>query len=108
MVEGKVAVLGDADFVMPFSALGLDTYPVEADAADVIETAEKILKARYALVVVAENIAPMAEPVFETRQKLATPCVVVVPFTTESEGFATKALGKVLKMATGIDIMQND
>jgi len=28
-MEGKVAVLGSADFVMPFSALGLDTFAVE-------------------------------------------------------------------------------
>ena len=27
-MEGKVAVIGDADFVMPFSALGVDTYSV--------------------------------------------------------------------------------
>jgi len=30
-----------------------------------------------------------------------------VPFTTESEGFATRELGKVLKIATGIDILAN-
>ena len=107
MVEGKVAVLGDADFVMPFSALGLDTYPVEADAAEVTETAEKILKARYALVVVAENIAPLAGDIFERTQKQAVPCVVVVPFTTESEGFATESLSRLLKLATGIDILGN-
>ena len=33
---------------------------------------------------------------------------MVVPFTTESEGFATQALGEVLKMATGINILQNN
>jgi len=33
---------------------------------------------------------------------------VVVPFTTESEGFATEALGEVLKLATGIDILGNN
>ena len=37
-MEGKVAVLGDADFVMPFSALGVDTYSVG-------HTTEKYLKA---------------------------------------------------------------
>lgn len=107
-MEAKVAVLGSADFVMPFSTLGLDTFPVETDSQIVSDTAKDIIKQKYGLVVVAENIAPMAESVFDTRLKLATPCVVVVPFTTESEGFATKALGRVLKLATGIDIMQND
>ena len=34
-MEGKVAVLGDADFVMPFSALGVDTYAVEQERAQI-------------------------------------------------------------------------
>jgi V/A-type H+/Na+-transporting ATPase subunit F len=104
-MESKVAVLGDSDFAMAFSALGLDAFPVEADRAKVVETAEQIIKEKYGLVVVAENIAEMTNEVFEKRQKDAVPCVVVVPFLRESEGFATKALGKMLKAATGIDIL---
>ena len=38
-MEGKAAVLGSADFVMPFAALGLDTFPTESDAERVQETA---------------------------------------------------------------------
>ena len=106
-MESKVAVLGGTDFVMAFSALGLDAFAVEADAEAVQETAEEILKQRYGLVVVAENVAEYAEVVFGETVKDATPCVVVVPFLTESEGFATKALGRTLKIATGIDILAN-
>ena len=105
---GKVAVLGGSDFVMPFAALGLDTFAAGDSTAEVFETAKQIIEQKYALVVVAENIARQAEPAFEAAQKTAVPCIVVVPFTTEPEGFATEALGKVLKMATGINILQND
>ena len=107
-MEGKVAVLGSVDFVMPFSPLGLDTFAVGEAAEEIAENAAKIVEEKYALVVVAENIATAAREVFSTTQKKAIPCVVVVPFTTESEGFATKALGDVLRMATGIDILQNN
>ena len=106
-MEGKIAVIGDTDFVMPFSALGVDTYSVGRTAGDITESAEKIIAGKYALVVVAENIAPAVEEVFSAYRNTPTPCIVVVPFTTESEGFATQALGKVLKMATGINILQN-
>jgi vacuolar-type H+-ATPase subunit F/Vma7 len=106
MIDGKVAVLGNADFVMPFSALGLDTFTVEPEAEKVAGAAQEILKQKYALVVVAENVAAFAQPVFDTVQKKATPCVVVVPFTTEPSGVATKSLGKLLKIATGISILQ--
>jgi len=106
-MEGKVAVLGSADFVMPFSALGLDTFAAGEASHEIIETAEKIISGKYALVVIAENIAPMVEEIFSAQMNSPTPCIVVVPFTTESEGFATRVLGEVLKMATGINILQN-
>lgn len=106
-MEGKVAVLGSADFVMPFSALGLDTYATGERDEEILEIAQKIIKNKYALVVIAENIAPVVEEVFSVVENSPTPCIVVVPFTAEPEGFATRALGDVLKMATGINILQN-
>ena len=99
-MEGKVAVIGDADFVMPFSALGVDTYAVEQDTTDILDNARDILSKNYALVVVAENIASQAQSVFETAKNKPIPCIVVVPFTTASEGFATRELGNSIKMAT--------
>jgi len=104
-MEGKVAVLGNADFVMPFSALGLDTFASGEGSAEIVDRAKEIIDGKYGLVIVAENVAPAAEEVFEAVQKSAVPCVLVVPFTMESQGFATKSLGHALKMATGIDIL---
>jgi vacuolar-type H+-ATPase subunit F/Vma7 len=104
-MQGKVAVLGGTDFVTAFSTLGLDIYPVEADPQVVARTAAEILRQPYALVVVAENVAPMAQAVFDRTIQQALPCVVTVPFLAESSGFATESLGRVLRMATGIDIL---
>ncbi len=107
-MTGKVAVLGDADFVMPFAAMGLDTFAVEQAPEQMKESARKLIEQKYALIVVAENIAGTVQEVFDTCRDAPTPCVVVVPFTTESEGHATRVLGETLKMATGIDILQNN
>ncbi len=107
-MEGKVAVLGDADFVMPFSAMGIDTFASGETAEQTASAAGKIAEGKYTLVVVAENAAKAAEEAFADLQRAPTPCMVVVPFTTEPEGFATRALGKVLKMATGINILEAD
>jgi len=106
-MEGRIAVLGDTDFVMPFSALGVDTYSTGHRAGDIVENAKKIISQKYALVVVAENVALATEEVFSAYQDVPIPCIIVVPFTTESEGYVTQALGEVLKMATGINILQN-
>ena len=106
-MEGKVAVLGNADFVMPFSTLGVDTYAVSDAPDEVMEAAREIVDADYALVVVAENVATAADEALKPTEDKPVPCVVVIPFTTESEGFATEALGTVLKLATGIDILHS-
>ena len=107
-MDGKAAVLGDADFVMPFAALGLDTFETAGTAAETLELAKTVAEGKYALVVIAENVAPKVQEAFAALQNMPTPCIVVVPFTTESKGFATRSLGKALKMATGINILQND
>lgn len=106
-MQGNIAILGDTDFVMPFSAMGLDTYATSDTADDIAENAKKIIEGKYALVVVAENIAPTTEEAFSDYQNTPIPCIVVVPFTTESEGFATQALGEAIKMATGINILED-
>jgi V/A-type H+-transporting ATPase subunit F len=105
-MEGKIAVLGDTDFVMPFSALGMDTYPAD-QTQQVTEAAKKIVEDKYALVVVSEDKLKAAQEVFAAYENSPAPCIIAVPFTTESKGLATETLGKVLKMATGINILQN-
>lgn len=106
-MEGKVAVLGTEDFVMPFAAMGLDTFAVGQVAEQIVQTAQKIIKQRYVLVVVSETVASMAGPVFEQVQRQPAPCVIVVPFTSEPTGIAIESLGKMLKIATGINILAN-
>ena len=104
-MEGKAVVLGNADFVMAFAALGLDTFPVEPKEEAIVQGAEEILKQKYALVLIAENVAASAQQVFEVTQRKTAPCVIVVPFTTEPSGVATEALGRMIKLATGINIL---
>ncbi len=106
-MERNVAIIGNTDFVMPFSALGVDTFATGESHDEIAENVKKIIEANFALVVVAENIAPAVEELFSDYDNLPTPCIVIVPFTTEPSGVATKSLGEALKIATGINILQN-
>jgi len=106
-MQGKVAILGSADFVMPYSALGMDCFSVDDKAAQIVRSAQKIIDDKYVLVIVSENMAAAAQEVFGRFATKPVPCVVVVPFTTESKGFANENLSRLLKNATGINILQN-
>ena len=107
-MQDKIAVLGDIDFVMPFSALGLDTYAVGKSEQQIIENAEKIIREGYTLIVISEDVATATQEIFSSCRNKPVPCILVVPFTAESTGFATQELGKALKMATGINILHNE
>ncbi len=106
MMEGKIAVLGKTDFVMPFSSLGLDIFTVEEESEKISESERQIVESRYTLIVVEEDIAKKAEEVFASVQNMPVPAILIVPFTTESAGYATKMLGELLKTATGVNILE--
>jgi vacuolar-type H+-ATPase subunit F/Vma7 len=105
-MQGKVAILGSGDFVMPYSALGVDCFAVEDKGEQIVAAAQKIVDEKYTMVIVDETVAPTAQQIFERFATKTVPCVLVVPFTTESEGFATESLSRLLKIATGIDILK--
>ena len=107
-MEGKIAVLGKTDFVMPFSAMGLDTFAVEERGEQISENARQIVESKYTLIIVEEDIAKQAKEIFATVQNLPIPAILIVPFTVKSSGYATKVLGELLKTATGINILQSD
>jgi vacuolar-type H+-ATPase subunit F/Vma7 len=103
-MEAKVAVIGETDFVLPFSALGLDAFAVPDDPGRVVEASRKIAEGGYGLVIVAEDKIGAAGEVFSAFADRPLPCVVVSPFTGPSTGESTRTLARLLRLAAGIDI----
>jgi len=105
-IESKVAALGSTDFVMPYKALGIETFAVEHDREGVVAAATSVVEGGYGLVIVAENVARWADEVLGRFSSDPMPCVIVMPFTVSSTGFALESLSEALKLATGIDIIR--
>ena len=101
-MEYKAAVLGKADFVMPFSAMGLNTFAAK-DRQDTIDKAKQILETGFALVVVSDEAAEDAREVFEKVRKEALPIVFSIPAIGHRQAGAG-SLYQLLKAATGVDI----
>lgn len=98
--------MGGTDFVRPFAAIGLETFTVENSPEQIRQSAQSIIEGKFALVVVAEDVAEVADEVFAQYSSQAVPAVLVMPFTTESKGYAMASLGEAVKMATGVNILQ--
>ena len=95
-------------FILTSTRNQLENNPVSDENEQIIESANKIIDQKYPLIIVAENVAEKADEVFRPLNNSPAVSILVVPFTTESKGFAIESLGETLKMATGISILQNN
>lgn len=99
-----MAVLGKIDQIMPFSAIGIEIFPVETfEEAKItlINLAEK----KYALVMITEDYA--AE-LMETRMKFSSepvPAIIAIPGAEGVTGSTLEQLRETLKHAVGADIL---
>ena len=98
-----MGAMGSSDFVLPYRALGVDTFPV-ADDAQARDALRRMLDENYAVILVAEDVAPAVEEMLAPYTEEPAPCVLVVPSATRSTGYAGEALGRLLQLATGINI----
>ncbi|MBN1151244.1 V-type ATP synthase subunit F [candidate division WOR-3 bacterium] len=103
-MEGKMAIIGREDQILPFSAIGIEIFPVEkAEQANklLLSLAEK----KYALVMITEDFAL---DVLSTRMKFASeaiPAIIAVPGSEGVTGSTLHQLRETLKHAVGADIL---
>ncbi|MBN2363563.1 V-type ATP synthase subunit F [candidate division WOR-3 bacterium] len=105
-MEGKMAVIGKIDQILPFSAIGIEIFPVEK-----AEEAKKILislaENKYALVMITEDFAL---DLLETRMKYSSepvPAIIAVPGAEGVTGSTLQQLRETLKHAVGADVLSD-
>ncbi|MDR0905349.1 MAG: V-type ATP synthase subunit F [Oscillospiraceae bacterium] len=102
----KIAVMGGADTVLGFKALGLDTYPVSSD-----DEARRVFKRltepdeKYAIIYMEERLSQtLAEEISEYNDK-PVPAVILIPGRDGSMGLGLTALHNAVMRAVGADIL---
>ena len=102
----KIAVMGGADTVLGFKALGLDTSPVSDD--DEARRAFKKLtapEARYAIIYIEERLSlVLAAEIAEFIDK-PVPAIILIPGRDGSMGLGLTALHDAVIRAVGADIL---
>ncbi len=100
----KIAVLGDADSVLGFKALGLDVFPVDS-VGDAKSTLHRLAKESYAIVYLTEQLAVhMDEDLARYKDEL-TPAVILIPGKEGSLGIGMANVKKSVERAVGADIL---
>ena len=102
----KIAVMGGADTVLGFKALGLDTTPVSDD--DEARRAFRRLtapEARYAIIYIEERLAQVLASEIAAYNDKPVPAIILIPGRDGSMGLGLTALHDAVIRAVGADIL---
>lgn len=100
----KIAVMGDADSVLGFKALGLDVYPVET-VDEAKSTIHRLAKESYAVVYLTEQLAVHMNDELARYKDELTPAIILIPGKEGSLGIGMANVKKSVERAVGADIL---
>jgi V/A-type H+-transporting ATPase subunit F len=102
----KIAVMGGADTVLGFKALGLEAYPVSGavEARRVLHQLTVECE-DYAVIYVEENLAAALSAEIDRFKNRVKPAIILIPGREGSSGQSLTALHEAVKRAIGADIL---
>ncbi len=103
----KVAVLGDKDTVMGFTALGIDVFPVY-DADEVKKSIHRLVEEGYAIIYITEQCSLLAKDTVAKYKDNELPAIIVIPGITGSMGIGMNEVRESAKRAIGADVLFGD
>ena len=103
----KIAVVGAADSVIGFKALGLDTYAVEngEDAKRVLHEITKPREDEYAIIYLEETMAAEIRSEIRKYDERPSPAIILIPGRNGPMGLGQAALNEAIEKAIGSDIL---
>ncbi len=104
-MTGKMAIIGDGDSVMCFTAGGIDSYSVihPEKAKDLIKSIAK----KYQIIFITDVIAKEIDEFIKRYDSVPYPIILSVPSKAGSNGYGMNLLKKSMEKALGVDILFN-
>ena len=102
----KIAVVGGAETVIGFKALGLEACPV-ANAEEARETLRRLTRDSedYAIIYIEENLASQLQREIDRYKDTPKPAIILIPGREGSLGLGQNALKAAVERAVGSDIL---
>lgn len=102
---GKMAVIGDGDSVLVFSAVGVDPYPVK-DSFEV-ENLLKSLAKKYRIIFITDALAAANDEIIRKYLVKPYPIIISLPSADGESGYGEGLIKSAMDKALGIDILYN-
>ncbi len=100
----KIAVLGDADSVLGFRALGLEACPVSTPEEG-REALHRMARENYAIIYMTEQLAAQLSHDIQRYQDSLTPAVILIPGKEGPLGIGMANVKTAVERAVGADIL---
>ncbi len=105
--QGRMAFIGDADSVLGFRALGVETYtPVSGDEA--VEIFRSLVKEKASVVMITEDMLDHLQIEVDQVVSLPVPAIVVLPGVSGSKHMGEDTIRNLIIRAVGVDLMAED
>ena len=100
----KIAVIGDKESILGFSAIGMDIYPAYEEE-DVKNILPKLIEENYAIIYITENVSIKSEKYLEKIKKEKIPAIVTIPSNTGNLKYGQNRIKVMVQKAVGIEII---
>ncbi len=101
----KIAVVGDADSIRGFAAVGLDTYPCSPEKSEVAALLRRLAGENYGIIYITEDVFSAAEGEAERYDDRPTPAIIPIPGVGGGTGAGMRRVRDSVEKAVGSDIV---
>ena len=103
----KIAVIGGADTVIGFKALGLGVFAAstQEEAREAMRRVTRESEDQYAIIYVEENLAGYLEHEIARYKDVPSPAIILIPGREGPLGLGQSALKAAVEKAVGTDIL---
>ncbi len=99
----KIAVVGDKESILGFSAIGMDIYSAYEEQ-EIKKLIPKLIEENYAIIYITENVSIKAKKYLEKLQTNKIPAIITIPGNTGSTQYGEKRIKDMVQKAVGIEI----
>ena len=105
MKYNKMAILGDGEGVLAFTAVGVDAFPTTSE--DQARKTLKRLAKEYRIIFVTDDIAVKIDDLINEYLTTPYPIILSVPSKEGGNGYGMEGLKRAMEKALGVDILFN-
>lgn len=107
MAQGKVAFIGDADSVLGFRALGVETV-VPGSEDEAREQFQRLVKEETSVIMITEDLMEALQEEIDGTVHMAVPSVVVLPGIKGTQKKGEHTIRELIIKAVGVDLMSEE